>query len=416
MAAGLFHGQLIRALDFRPTWVTNKNRPLKLLIQNKCNNCFCRKLIPYYWIDHYLIHIGGFLFDTFIGFLLIHSKTRFLAFILCSAFHLVNSQLFQIGMFPWIMLSLMPIFCSPDWPIMLFKLNGKEKNRIQMMTSNDGKWSRKKAFTFFFIVFYVLIQLALPFAFLILPGYNTWTVGIYGYNWDMMVHNWKHVHTTVKIRAFNGNTNSTIVRYLNSTSWTHNDRWTHNADMVKQFALCVQSRLNKEFKYKKVQVFVDVWTSLNGRFAQQMYDSNIDLVKASWSPFQYTKWIIPIYDDSDYWRQRLQYHFETFDQLVEENQRTGSMALFLANRPGVIFQNYINIYFKHWVNLINFNQMIHIKIINQNGHKRELFLPANGQVQMEPGSLVKIKNVGSKQSYFAFLYPKLFLKNYDTTS
>ncbi|XP_041347172.1 vitamin K-dependent gamma-carboxylase-like, partial [Gigantopelta aegis] len=48
-------------------------------------------------IDMYIIHLGGLFIDLFLGFLLFFDKTRPLAFVMCSSFHLMNSQIFHIG-------------------------------------------------------------------------------------------------------------------------------------------------------------------------------------------------------------------------------------------------------------------------------------------------------------------------------
>ena len=33
----------------------------------------------------------------------------------------------------------------------------------------------------------------------LLQGYNSWTQGLYGYSWDMMVHSWSTQHVRVKV-------------------------------------------------------------------------------------------------------------------------------------------------------------------------------------------------------------------------
>ena len=48
-------------------------------------------------IDFFLVHWGGLLYDLFVGFIFFFDKTRPLAFIFCSAFNGMNSQMFSIG-------------------------------------------------------------------------------------------------------------------------------------------------------------------------------------------------------------------------------------------------------------------------------------------------------------------------------
>ncbi|CAK9798058.1 Vitamin K-dependent gamma-carboxylase [Anthophora plagiata] len=67
-------------------------------------------------IDFFIVHWFGFIFDLMVGFWMLFDKTRIPAMILCTAFHLMNSRLFSIGMFPYVCLATMPLFCRPDWP------------------------------------------------------------------------------------------------------------------------------------------------------------------------------------------------------------------------------------------------------------------------------------------------------------
>ena len=52
--------------------------------------------------------------------------------------------------------------------------------------------------------------------------------------------------------------------------WAHNrERWSSNAHSVKQYAMCVRDRLVDEYNLTSVQLYFDVWCSLNGRFQQR---------------------------------------------------------------------------------------------------------------------------------------------------
>lgn len=66
--------------------------------------------------DFFIVHWFGFIFDLTVGFWILFEKTRVPAMIFLTAFHLVNSRLFAIGMFPYVCLATMPIFCNADWP------------------------------------------------------------------------------------------------------------------------------------------------------------------------------------------------------------------------------------------------------------------------------------------------------------
>jgi len=50
-------------------------------------------------IDFVVVHLGGFTYDISVGFLLFFDQTRIIGFVLCLSFHLMNSQLFSIGLY-----------------------------------------------------------------------------------------------------------------------------------------------------------------------------------------------------------------------------------------------------------------------------------------------------------------------------
>ena len=127
------------------------------------------------FIDHFVVHICGLTFDLIEGFLLLFDKTRPLGFLFGSFFHLMNSQMFSIGMFPWTMLATMPIFCHPDWPKKLIHrlpmalqglLPTTKTSKANVICSNAEKQRVPKLqlFTIVIACLYVLGQLVLPYS------------------------------------------------------------------------------------------------------------------------------------------------------------------------------------------------------------------------------------------------------------
>src|SRR5690606_8056977 len=64
----------------------------------------------------YAMSWAGAIFDLSIPFLLAWRRTRGLAYLAVIGFHVATGSLFRIGMFPWVMIALTPIFFAPDWP------------------------------------------------------------------------------------------------------------------------------------------------------------------------------------------------------------------------------------------------------------------------------------------------------------
>ncbi len=66
------------------------------------------------WWSPYFFSWSGLLLDLFVPFLLLWKRTRLLAVAGVLTFHLLNSQIFTIGIFPWMMLAATLIFFEPD--------------------------------------------------------------------------------------------------------------------------------------------------------------------------------------------------------------------------------------------------------------------------------------------------------------
>ena len=62
-----------------------------------------------------IVHFGGFILDMVGGWLLLFPKTRFVAIVFLSKFHIMNATMFEIGMliFAFVLLTLSLFFCCP---------------------------------------------------------------------------------------------------------------------------------------------------------------------------------------------------------------------------------------------------------------------------------------------------------------
>ena len=67
---------------------------------------------PMVWLMNY----SALLLDLFVVFLLLNRRTRVFGFIGILTFHFMNARLFDIGIFPWVMIVGTTIFFEPDWP------------------------------------------------------------------------------------------------------------------------------------------------------------------------------------------------------------------------------------------------------------------------------------------------------------
>lgn len=313
-------------------------------------------------VSLYIVHLGGLSIDLVSGFLLLFDKTRPIAFVFLGMFHLMNSQLFSIGMFPWMMLATMPLFCYPDWPRGLLhkfphvmkivlpadlslqssthciydkksiKPDEKQKSSLpQDKNPPPTSPSRYHKIMVAMLFSYVGTQCVLPYSHGITKGYNHWTQGLYGYSWDMMVHTWNLQH--LKITYVDKQSGEE--GYLNPKAWVLGGRWSSHPDMIKQYAHCVEERL-ATYNITDIELHVDVWRALNDRFQQRSVDPRVNLLEAPWGVFTETPWILPLLVDLSDWRGKLS---EIEKDIFERDSDTD--VVFVADFPGLYLENYV---------------------------------------------------------------------------
>eukprot|EP00794_Sanderia_malayensis_P015425 gene15425-16999_t len=299
-------------------------------------------------IDHFVVHICGLTFDLLEGFFLLFDFTRPFGFIFGGFFHLMNSQMFSIGMFPWTMLATMPIFCDSDWPKkwlrrlpsvcrLIVPAINKSKSNILCSNAMKGRIPWREKCLIAISAFYVIVQIILPYSHPVTKGYNAWTQGLYGYSWDMMVHSWSTQHIVIKV--VDGSSGE--ITYLKPGAFTYstrNRRWSSHPDMMKQYAICLSEKLQNmnELNIKQPRIYFDVWRSLNKRFQQRLVDPNVDMVTADWSPVHHSQWIRPLLTGLTPWRERLR---EIEADAYKKNNF--SEVTFVADFPGLFLENFI---------------------------------------------------------------------------
>jgi hypothetical protein len=76
-------------------------------------------LIGQYFTEEWMVYgfvYGGLLLDLLVVPFLLWRRTRLIAFVFAFTFHLLNSFLFRIGIFPLFMSAATLLFFNPDWP------------------------------------------------------------------------------------------------------------------------------------------------------------------------------------------------------------------------------------------------------------------------------------------------------------
>ena len=252
----------------------------------------------------FFMSYGGLFLDLSITFLLLFRKTRLPALGAALFFHLCNSLLFNIGVFPWLSLLLTLLFFPPDLPrrwLALLRVRLKIIDRMasrwnQRMASapDAGSWHDQKGYKPFIktgLVLLVAFHLLYPLRHHLLEGPVAWTEEGHRFAWRMMLR-WKsgHGHFTIVDPATGERQAVQPSEYL---SPKQTRKLFAHPDMILQFAHYLRDTWCDK-GIEDVQVYAAISAQLNGRPYQTFVDPEVDLAAQEWSCVKETPWIVPL--------------------------------------------------------------------------------------------------------------------------
>ncbi|NWU87516.1 VKGC carboxylase, partial [Onychorhynchus coronatus] len=339
-----------------------------------------------------VVHGGGLVLDLSAGFLLFFDATRPLALVFVTYFHCMNSQLFSIGMFSYTMLATNGLFCRPEWPRGLLarcppRLRGVLPSTKPPQPSPDchyggrgprGSLQPRQHLAAAFTILYVLEQLFLPYSHFITPVGTGGTRG----------------KGLGAVRRGLGNTGEGVwgrPAVPVPQVFTQSRRWRDHADMLKQYSSCL-SRLLPRYNVSRPRIYFDVWVSINERFQQRLVDPHVDLVRAPWSPWTPTPWLLPLLVDLSPWRQRL--------QELEAQLDGHTDTVFIADFPGLHLENFVSEDLGNTSLRVLRGQVLVELVEQQQNHS----LKEGEGMQLPAGQYHKVHTVSPEPSCYMYLY------------
>jgi len=260
----------------------------ELLMRSKQHYFLIGDLLQYKAV-HYFVAYGGILFDGLIIPLLLWKPTRKIAFIASVFFHLFNSIIFQVGIFPYLSLAFAVFFFEPKFIQNLFL---KKK---PLYETNEIITPRYAPVIKTVFIIYFIVQIALPLRHHFIEGDVLWTEEGHRMSWRMMLRT-KSSNTTFSVldKATNKSTRINFDDYL---SKKQRRSVSSKPDVMWQFA----QRLKKEYAKKgiDIEVYVRAFVSVNGKPRKQLIDPKVDLASVKWSPFKHQEWILPSKQDEN---------------------------------------------------------------------------------------------------------------------
>jgi hypothetical protein len=269
-------------------WITGV--PMYLMMSSRTDFPVVGQFFHETWMI-YLYAWGGMLFDLLIVPLLLWRRTRTAAFIAAVLFHTSNAKMFNIGIFPLVMVAVTIIFFPPDWL--------RSKNRTDdPAAANDQpqRWTWWRKLVAGVVVVHVVAQILIPFRHFLYPGEVSWTEEGHRFAWHMKLRSKRPAAPAAfLVRDETGQT-------LEPSEWHSPDleltdrqarKMAGQPDMLLQYAHLIRDHLQAR-GHEEVHVYAYTSLSLNGRAPQPLVDPEVDLA-AEPRNLRHADWIVPLY-------------------------------------------------------------------------------------------------------------------------
>ncbi|HET9930250.1 MAG TPA: HTTM domain-containing protein, partial [Polyangiaceae bacterium] len=255
----------------------------------------------------YFMSWAGFLFDSSIPWLLLHRRTRLLAYAFVLLFHLVTRTLFPIGMFPVIMVLSALVFFPASFPralLRVFRPNLRSASPVKSQSSllqNEGAppvtsarlpLNGKVRVALALGVAYCAFQAVFPLRFLAYGGNVRWHEQGMRFSWRVMVREKNGALTFVVRQKSTGRVyHVSPRRYLTRLQ---EREMSAQPDLILQLAHHVRDDFRRR-GLGDVEVRADSWVSLNGRRMARLVNPDVDLTSVE-DGLARAGWILPAPD------------------------------------------------------------------------------------------------------------------------
>ncbi len=266
-----------------PDWLNAK--PIGVWFNSKSGYWLIGPLLAQRWFQ-YAISYGGILYDGLITPILLFKRTRYLGVIFTLIFNLFNSWVFQIGIFPYLMISLLVFFFPPDEISRLFfRKRMPAKDKIYQ----GSNWSQSLWYYLFFG--YVILQLALPFRHFFYYGDVHWTEEGHRMSWQMMLRakgGFGH------FKIINNDTGEKKKIFpMKEMTKKQARKVAAFPDFIYQYSRILEKKIREEEGWENFSIYLEGYVRLNQGERGRLVDPDVDLLKVEWDRWGRSEWINP---------------------------------------------------------------------------------------------------------------------------
>lgn len=302
---------------FDSDWL--RGQPMRMSLVHKIDVPFIGgPWVEQEWVVQLLVW-GGLLFDVLVVPGLLWKRTSPFAYLFALGFHLTNSIIWTIGIFPWLMMLATLVYFEPDWPRRLIAFFSRKKFTQRAPENWSTPGSSIKNITTSLLVLFVMWQSVFPFRHFVYPGNSHWDEYTHHFAWHMLLRAKKcglRLYATI---PETGQTGTIDLRtYVTSRQL---GVITRDPRMIHQLANYVADDLDEK-GVSNVEVRALALISLNGRKPQLVIDPEFDLTSVPVNnnyptyilplqePFRHDAWDYPLSE----WEEHLELELPSYMQ------------------------------------------------------------------------------------------------------
>jgi hypothetical protein len=270
-----------------PDWLNAS--VMEVIFRGKKDYWLVGDLLQEKWV-HYFVSYGGLLFDGLIIPLLLFKPTRKWAFFVSLFFHLFNSFVFQVGIFPYLSIAFAVFFFEPQTIRNLFLKRKPLYQEEEVIIPNY-----KTPFVIVFVLYFI-VQIGLPLRHWFFKDDVLWTEEGHRLSWRMML---RSKSGSTSYRVIDAKTNVAIPINMDDYLTRSQQRTASTKpDVIWQFA----QHLKKDFAKKgiDVKVYVNAHVRVNNRKLLRLIDPEVDLANVQWTPLKHSEWLLPSVQEDEY--------------------------------------------------------------------------------------------------------------------
>lgn len=237
------------------------------------------------WVA-YLFCWFGCIYDLSIGFFLFNRRTVNIAYVFVIIFHAATALFFNIGMFPYIMMTITIVFFKEEFHEKiinsLIKITGYKPN------NTNTAYTPLNPHLLNFFMLYFVIQFVVPFRYALYPGKLFWTEQGYRFSWRvMLMEKAGTAFFFVKDEKSGRESEVDNKKYL---TFLQEKMMATQPDMMVDYAKFLKEEYIK-MGFTNPTVRAQSYVTLNGSGSREFINSTIDLSSQSNSFLKNKSWV-----------------------------------------------------------------------------------------------------------------------------